>query len=57
MLNKDDVDIMRNLVREVTTEIVDDRLTKSENLFLQEMGRVQQVVNSDIEKIQKNLEE
>lgn len=53
MLDKEDIAIMRDVVREV----VDDRLTKSENLVLEEVGRIQQVMNSDMEKLQRNIEE
>ncbi len=53
MLDKEDIAIMRDVVRDV----VDDRLTKSENLVLEEVGRIQQVMNSDMEKLQRNMEE
>lgn len=53
MLDQEDIAIMRDVVREV----VDDRLTKSENLVLDEVGRIQQVMNSDMEKLQRNIEE
>lgn len=53
MLDKEDIAVMRDVVREV----VDDRLTKSENLVLEEVGRIQQVMNSDMEKLQRNMEE
>ncbi|MCI8507270.1 MAG: hypothetical protein HFJ06_01710 [Lachnospiraceae bacterium] len=53
MLDKEDIAIMRDVVREV----VDDRITKSENLVLEEVGRIQQVMNSDMERLQRNIEE
>ena len=53
MLDKKDIAIIRYVVGEV----VDDRLIKSENLVLEEIGKIQQAMNADMERLQRNIEE
>lgn len=53
MLDKKDIAIIRYVVGEV----VDDRLIKSENLVLEEVGKIQQAMNADMERLQRNIEE
>ena len=36
---------------------MDERLTSSENMILKELDRVQEHLESDVQKVQKNLEE
>ncbi len=36
---------------------MDDRITASENMILKELDRVQEHLESDVQKVQKNLEE
>ena len=64
MLDQKDIEILRTMMTEVVKQSednilqkVDERITSSENMILKELDRVQEHLESDVQKVQKNLEE
>lgn len=60
MLDQKDIEILEKLFTQSENNIlqkVDGRITASENMILKELDRVQEHLESDVQKVQKNLEE
>ena len=64
MLDQKDIELLRNLMTEVVTaseknilKQMDEKITHSENLILNELDTVQEHLESEVQKVQKNLEE
>ena len=53
MLGQDDIKILKGMMESV----IDERLSKTENFMLDEIGRTQVYLENKINKVQKNLEE
>lgn len=53
MLEQKDFDVLKNMMESVLQE----NLTKSENLILDEMERTREILDRRIEKVQNNMEE
>lgn len=53
MLGQDDMKILKGMMESV----IDERLSKTENFMLDEIGRTQVYLENKINKVQKNLEE
>lgn len=60
MLDQKDIELLQKLFEQSEERMVqkmDEKLTHSENLILNELDRVQEHLETDVEKVQKNLEE
>lgn len=60
MLDQKDLQAIRKIVKEENMESekrTDTKLTKSENLILEEMERTRNILEKRIDKVQKNLDE
>lgn len=64
MLEQQDLNVLKSMMQEVMQESeqnivqkIDEKITYSENLILKELDRVQEHLENDIEKVQKNLDE
>lgn len=53
MLSQDDI----KRLKEMMESVIDERLSKTENFMLDEIGRTQVYLENKISKVQKNLEE
>ena len=53
MLGQDDIKLLKGMMESV----IDERLSKTENFMLDEIGRTQVYLENKINKVQKNLEE
>lgn len=60
MLDQKDIELLKGLFKQSEERMIqkmDEKLTHSENLILNELDRVQEHLESDVQKVQKNLEE
>ncbi len=53
MLNQNDINLLKNMMESV----IDDRLSKTEDFILDEIGRTQTYLENKIDQVQKNIEE
>ncbi len=64
MLEQKELDVLKNMMESVLEKSeesilskVDERLANSENLLLEEMERTRSILDTKIERVQKNLDE
>ena len=64
MLEQKELDVLKNMMESVLEKSeesilskVDERLANSENLLLEEMERKRSILDTKIERVQKNLDE
>lgn len=53
MLNQNDLDILKKMMETV----IDERLLKTEDFILDELGRTQTYLENKIDQVQKNIDE
>lgn len=53
MLNQNDINLLKNMMETV----IDERLSKTEDFILDEVGRTQTYLENKIDQVQKNIDE
>ena len=53
MLNQNDINLLKNMMETV----IDERLSKTEDFILDEVGRTQTYLENQIDQVQKNIDE
>lgn len=60
MLDPKDIELLKNMMKSLESSAlnkIDEKLTESENLILEEMGRTRKILDERITQVQKNMDE